>query len=205
MKTICNHVARFKDRAKKTTAVQYKKDEVWKSLSWPEFYDQIESIACGLISIGIQKGTRVTILSSTRLEWSVCDHAIMGVGAITVPIYQTATAEDMKFILNNSESEVIFIENKALLKIYQQVSNQCPSIKKVITFEATGNTDKNVITWSDFFALGAQERMSHQTEFQKRCAESKLSDIATLLYTSGTTGTPKGVVLTHEQIMSAVT
>lgn len=205
MKTICHHVARFKDRSKNTIAVKHKKDEIWKSLSWPEYYDQIESIASALLAVGVKKETRITILSNTRLEWAVCDHAIMGIGAITVPIYQTATSDDMKYILNNSESEILFIENKALLKAFLQVANQCPRIQKIITFENTGSTEKNVTSWSDFFALGAQERVTHHDEFQKRCADSKLTDTATLLYTSGTTGSPKGVVLTHEQIMSEIT
>ena len=134
-KTICHVVASLPERKSTYPAVQCKEKKHWQDYSWLEYYDKIETVACALLGLGVRPGDRVAIMSNTRFEWSQCDFAIMGIGAITVPNYQTLTADELEYILNNSQARFLFIENKITLKTYLQVKDRCPSIKKVICFE----------------------------------------------------------------------
>ncbi len=203
-RSICDFIMKMSERGAKT-AVQYKKHGTWKALSWIQYHDEILTVASALISLGIKSGDKVAIMSSTRLEWSVCDYAILGLKAITVPIYQTATAEDVMHILKNSEARVLFLESRSLLKMFSKIKEQCPNVEKVICFDNDGK-ESNIdsVPWIDVIAMGKQDLDENRPQFEKLCSSVKLSDVATLIYTSGTTGLPKGVVLTHEQIISEV-
>jgi long-chain acyl-CoA synthetase len=203
-KTICDYVLEMPSRDENFTALQYRDQGFWKKLSWQEYYDRITTVASGLLAIGTQPGDKIAIMSGTRLEWSICDHAILGLHAITVPIYQTVTPEDLKHILMDSKVRFLFVENRSMYKTYLKVQDQCPGIEKVICFDPIRETDANVSGWNDFYALGKQEKSDFVKKFEDLCGSTRLQDIATLIYTSGTTGLPKGVVLTHEQIMSEV-
>lgn len=203
-KTICDYIHALPERKTKNPAITFMKDKQWQNLSWPEYYDRVEIAASALLAVDVKPSDKVAIMSNTRWEWSVTDCAIMSVQAITVPIYQTVTAQELEHILNNSEAKVLFVENRATLRTFVQVQSRCPSVKKVICFDQTSESDLNFTTWDEFYALGAQEKSENKTQIRKLMSSTKLSDIATLIYTSGTTGQPKGVVLTHEQIMSEI-
>jgi long-chain acyl-CoA synthetase len=139
------------------------------------------------------------------MEWSVCDYAILGLKAITVPIYQTSTPEDMIHILNNSEVRILFLESRSLLRQFSKVKDQCPKVEKIICFDNDGKeSNVEAVPWIDFLALGKQNLEETTSQFESSCSSTHLQDMATIIYTSGTTGLPKGVVLTHEQIMSEV-
>ncbi|MEZ0393081.1 MAG: long-chain fatty acid--CoA ligase [Pseudobdellovibrionaceae bacterium] len=204
VKTICDYVLEMPSRGDSVTALKSKVGGQWREFSWTDYFDQVSETASALLSVGVKPGDRVAIMSGTRLEWSVCDYAIMGIKAVTVPLYQTVTGEDLIHILSNSASKVLFVENRQLLKQFFSVRDKCPSIEKVVCFEPVRETDLEVMTWNDFYALGKQERPERQSEFESLCGSTELQDMATIIYTSGTTGTPKGVVITHEQILSEV-
>jgi long-chain acyl-CoA synthetase len=203
-KTICQVIASLPERQSKFPAVQNKENHGWQDYSWLEYYDKIETVACALLDLGVQPEDRVAIMSNTRFEWSQCDFAIMGLGAITVPIYQTLTADELKFILNNSKARFLFVENSSTLKTFNEVCEQCPSVEKVISLTSLSETAEDRLSWNDFLARGQQGKSEHKKIFSSRCLQATPTDTATILYTSGTTGTPKGVVLTHEQIISEV-
>lgn len=202
--TICHFVASLPERKSHHPAVKTREKTGWHEYSWLEYYDKIETVACALLGLGVKPGDRVAIMSNTRFEWSQCDFGIMGIGAVTIPVYQTLTPDELEYILNNSQSRFLFLENRATFKTYLQVKDKCPSVEKVICFESLRDTDVDYLSWNDFLALGQQEKSSYKKEFESRCRNSKLSDMATVVYTSGTTGRPKGVVLTHEQIISEI-
>jgi long-chain acyl-CoA synthetase len=202
--TICHHVLKMNSRGDTSIALQTKENGTWQKISWPEYYDQIVTVASSLLAFGVSPGDKIAIMSNTRLEWSLCDYAILGLKAVTVPIYQTVTAEDLAHILKDSKTKVLILESRSLLKIYLQVKDQCPSVEKVICFDSIRDSDLGVTSWKEFWALGVQERSENKSVFEKLSRQTKLSDMATLIYTSGTTGLPKGVVLTHEQIISEV-
>jgi long-chain acyl-CoA synthetase len=197
--TICDYVMKMPDRGE-AIALHFKNKNRWETLNWNQYHTEIITAASALLSLKIKAGDRVAILSNTRLEWSICDYAILGLKAITVPLYQTSTAEDIVHILTNSKARFLFIENKSLLKQFDKIRSQCPDVERVIVFEG----DDKELPWNDFMALGKQELVTHSRIFSDNCTSVSLQDMATLIYTSGTTGKPKGVVLTHQQIISEV-
>lgn len=202
-KTICDIVLEMPTRGE-TTALHKKEKGKWRQITWFEYHESILTAASALLAIGVKAGDKVAIMSGTRFEWSVCDFSIMCIKAITVPLYQTVTPEDMAHILHNSESKVLFLENRKLLKDFLSIKDKCPSVEKVICFDQVRENDEGITAWNDFYALGAQEKSTYRESFETSCASTTLNDVATILYTSGTTGLPKGVVLTHTQIMSEV-
>lgn len=204
VKTICDIVLQMPHRDKSNVALKTKRDGKWQDLSWQDYYQNIETVACALLSFGVKPGDRVAIMANTRLEWSITDFAVMGIHAITVPIYQTVTSDDLAFILNNSKVKILFIENRQMLKNFLKIQDQCPSIEKVISFETLRDTDLEFSNWNELLAVGNQEKFDQKSHFISLCGSLTRQDTATILYTSGTTGLPKGVVLTHEQVMSEI-
>jgi long-chain acyl-CoA synthetase len=202
--TICDYVAKCAERSSEKPALKFKKDDQWIDVTWAEYYQSIERVGCGLLSFGIKPQDRIAIMSNTRYEWSTCDYAILSIQAVTVPIYQTVTADDLEYTLNNSQAKILFIENKNVLKTYNLIKDKCPSVEKVIVFESTSDLPEGCLLWDDFLAYASQEQDDQRAQFRKLIQSTRLDEMATLIYTSGTTGRPKGVVLTHTQIMSEV-
>ncbi|MCE3010845.1 MAG: long-chain fatty acid--CoA ligase [Proteobacteria bacterium] len=203
--TICHHVFKAKERSSSQPALLKKQKDEWVSISWSQYFADIETLACGLLALGLKPKDRVAIMSNTRYEWSVADYAILGSGAVAVPIYQTVTAEDLEYILNNSQARYLFIEDKNLLKILSTVQKSCTFLEKIICYESPKESAvENLMSYADLVLLGKQEKDDQAPQFAKLSAATQATDTATLIYTSGTTGRPKGVVLTHEQIISEV-
>lgn len=201
--TLGQSILSMRSRNPHQVAVQYKHNDAWKTKSWSEYYHDIETVGCALLSMGIQPGDRVAIMSNTRMEWAVADLAIFGIKAVTVPIYQNNTAEDVEYILNNSESRILICESRGPLKTFESVQERCKSVEKVVVFdENCPNPD--VITWPRLLEMGRSYHKKNSRQFQELCASLTPADTATILYTSGTTGRPKGVVMTHLQAISEV-
>lgn len=203
-RTLCHHLLNMNERGSRP-AVHFKSHGKWQTLNWLEYRDRIVLTASSLLNIQIQPGDRIAIMSNTRLEWTLCDLAVIGIGAITVPIYQNSTPEDIEYILNNSEAKIIFVENKSSLIALQELKHRLTHLEQIVCFNnEIVMTDKHCMTWGDFHSKGSKNLKQNQIEFEKRCQDSKLSDTATLIYTSGTTGKPKGVVITHQQVSSEI-
>ncbi len=202
--TIGNSILSMPERDPSRIAVKYKENHQWIEKTWQEYYKDIEAIAAGLIFLGAKAGERIVIMSNTRYEWSVSDYAILGIKAVTVPIYQNNTAEDVEYIVNDSQATFLISENKATIKTWNEIKDKCPSIKKVFTFESTTGLDSSIMSWHELMALGKQHLQSEPDCYKEICKTLSPDDMSTLIYTSGTTGRPKGVVLTHTQIISEV-
>lgn len=173
------------------TAVEFKKDYHWKSLSWSDYLNKIILMSEKLISLGMKKRDHVGLVSSTRWEWAALDMAILGSGCVTVPLFPNLSDADFVYTINHSEISFIILETEALQKQFDRVTNEL--IKKPVVLNL------------DELNIEAEVTTESKQNFFKMCKALKPSQMATIVYTSGTTGTPKGAVLLHETIFSEIT
>jgi len=192
-------VALFEATAKargSATAVTFKKDGAWKEVSWAEVARRARDVADGLASMGVQPGDRIAIIGETQLEWILADLGTLGVGAITVTIYQSNKPHEVKYILENSGARWIFCDTDAQVAKVREVRGQLPELRGIV--RATGGAaDAFERTLADVEKAGAEWRKSNPDAHAQRTSRIRSDDPASFIYTSGTTGNPKGVVLTH--------
>jgi long-chain acyl-CoA synthetase len=168
----------------------------WTDVTSAEAAAQIRSTALGLIAEGVQPGDRVAILSATRYEWPIIDFAILSIGAVTVPIYETSAAEQVRHVVDNSSAVLVVAETDAHAERVEQLRDQLPTVRKVLRIDGTGPAALE--------ALAEAGASVDPGELETRLAAVKSSDPATLIYTSGTTGLPKGCQLTHANLLSEI-
>jgi len=173
-------------------------DDGIKSVTWKEFYEDVKKVAKGLIALDIKKDDKVNILSYSRYEWVLTDNAIMSIGSSTVGIYQSSLAKDCGYIINHSDSVLIFAEDEIQLAKLIKIRAEIPNIKKVILFQGDIGDNDWVINFKNFIDMGANVS---DKELEERLDCAKPDDIAGIVYTSGTTGVPKGAMLTHDNII----
>ncbi|MHB8092488.1 MAG: AMP-dependent synthetase/ligase [Syntrophales bacterium] len=198
----------FRNRAKKygeRLAVEKKMNGVWQGASWHEYYERARAIGLGLWSLGVRKGEMVSILSENRLEWLYADMGALGIGACVIPIYPTLAAEEIEYIVNNSESKVIIPENRNQLKKVLEIVEQCPRLEKIIVMEETeAHGHPLIISFQTLLELGRKKHAADPNLFEKLSREVTVDDLATIVYTSGTTGMPKGAMITHGNVFWVV-
>ena len=167
------------------------------SITWQTFYEQVKDVSKSLIALGVERGDKVNILSYTCYKWVLTDVANMCMGAATVGIYQSNLPVDCEYIINHSDATIIFAENQEQLDKLLEIRQRIPEIRKVILFTGNAPDDDWIITYDEFLDLGKD--IAEET-FTSRLAAVEPGDTAGIVYTSGTTGVPKGVVLTHDNI-----
>lgn len=168
---------------------------------------QVVEIAYGLIELGLKKNDRVAILSDTRYEWSECDLAILNVGGIVVPIYPTLPNQAVNYILNNSECQIVIVEGKGQLQKIRSQWDSLKHIKYAVVIEDLGDLpqyDQRIISLRGLKDRGKLNFSKDPYLIDNCRKEIKESDTATIIYTSGTTGEPKGVMLTHRNILGVI-
>ncbi|MDA3896948.1 MAG: AMP-binding protein, partial [Desulfobacteraceae bacterium] len=180
----------FKNRAEKykqRLAVEKKLNGKWEKVTWSQYYENARSVGLGLHSLGIKKGDIVSILSENRLEWLYTDMGALGLGTVVVPIYTTLIAEEIKYIIKNAESKVIFVENKMQLEKTLSFLDEVESLEKIIVFnkQDAKSSHPAVISFDDLIAMG-QENVKKPGLFETLSAAVVPEDLATIVYTSGT-------------------
>ncbi len=178
----------------------------WHGLTHDQLRDHVAAFADGLIRLGIAPGERVGIVSENRNEWIVADFAMAGMGIVDVPVFPTLTAHQEQYIYDNCQAVAIVLSNAAQLNKILAVWDALPNLKWVITMNPIASDDPRVLSMQEIMELSiaattAQER---RALYEQRSAAVKPDDLLTLIYTSGTTGNPKGVMLTHRNLVSNV-
>jgi long-chain acyl-CoA synthetase len=181
-----------------------KRDGTYHSLSWAEAADRVSRLARGLALLGVEPGDRVALVSENRPEWIVADLAIMGAGAVTVPAYVTNTVEDHRHILGNSGARAAIVSTAALAARVIPAAQLVPSVRAVIAMEGIGEAPANLDlrAWDDVLALGGESGDDTAQWAMGRNAALAPDDTACIIYTSGTGGVPKGVMLSHRNIVA---
>jgi long-chain acyl-CoA synthetase len=168
----------------------------WVSVSWRQAAERVESLAAGLLALGVEPEQRVGIAASTRYEWILADLAVMCAGAATTTVYANTNAVDTIFILADSESRVVFAENADQLAKLTERRAELPNVTKVVLFDGAADDDW-VITLDGLADLGTKHLADHPGCVHDAIDRITRDQLATLIYTSGTTGKPKGVRLRH--------
>ena len=182
-----------------------KLDGKYTSLSWQQVREQVDSIAKGLRNLGILNGDRVVILSENRPEWQIADLAIMSIGAISVPAYTTSTTSDYSHIINHSEARCIIIASHSLaLKALPAVvkSSKCKNVIKIDNDKNNYNEPVNIISWNTLIKENNDDKL---IDFEEEAKTQQRKDTACIIYTSGTGGNPKGVMLSHGAMLTNCT
>jgi len=190
----------FKMAADRGQANAYfvKEDNSWAPTNYSTFAKEVHSAARALIGLGVKPGDKVTILGFNRPEWVIFDVAAMTIGAVPAGIYTTCSPNEVQYIIDHSESEIVLLENQGQLDKVLEERENLPKLRHAVMMKgAAPSKSELVLTWDQFLANGEAIELD---EVDKRCAALKLSDIATFIYTSGTTGPPKAVMLTHNNL-----
>ena len=180
-------------------AFLYKTADRWTPTSWLELRRQVESAACALEILGVREEGTITIFSGNRPEIIITDFAAYANRAVPVSIYSTSSAEQVKYIVNDSGCEMIFVGNKDQYEIVASIRKECPRLRQIVVFDDVERLkgDTTTITFAQLLQLGDKASAKCREAVKSRTASARPDDIATIIYTSGTTGEPKGAVLPH--------
>ncbi len=193
-------------RNKKVDALSHKVKDAWEAFSGEAVIEKIKHIALGLSDLGIKAGDRVAIISENRPEWSLTDLAILSLRAVNVPIYTTQAVEQIRYILEDSGSKMLFISGKKLLQHASDAIQSVERLEKLIFFDedAVPENDNRGISLAAIEKRGKEIDQIEPDAFKNELSKIKTDDLATIIYTSGTTGEPKGVMLSHGNFTSDV-
>lgn len=189
------------------TAHREKDFGIWRSYSWADYWQHAKWIGLALRQLGLRRGDVVSILSEDRKEWAWFDMGIQCVGGIASGVYTTDSAKQLKYLVNDSDSRFLIVENEEQLDKFFQVETDVPSLLNVIILEDEGLHDLNhdrCMMIADLYDIGRQVEAEDPDRFDAEIARASPQDTALLVYTSGTTGTPKGAMLSHENILAAI-
>jgi long-chain acyl-CoA synthetase len=196
----------LKDRVKKygdreVFRFMNKNEQEYRSLNWNELNNEIDSVSKALLRLGFGYNSKIGIFSNNRHEWSIADYGIMEIRGVVVPFFGTATKEQVKYIVDETKMELLFVGNKEQMEKARWVLDQTKSLSHIIVFDDDIQIqDQRFMTWAAFKELAGKEE---DDKLIRVFNEAQPDDLATIIYTSGTTGEPKGVMLGHDNFMYA--
>ncbi len=183
----------------------YKKNNKWKGLTGKDILSLVEKISFSLYVNGLRYQDKIAILSNTSYKWSMCDYGIISMGAVTTTVYPSLMPDQIEFILNDSGSKLVFVEDQMQLEKIKSIFDSCKNLKKIIVMDNSFDGNETYIENFNSFLTSSRELIdSNEISFKDMVHKSKENDLLTLIYTSGTTGTPKGVMLSNKNIISNI-
>ncbi len=186
------------EKYNKEISLAGKVDGKWLTHSHAEYHDLATNFSYGLLALGLERGDRVALVSNNRPEWNFIDMGISLAGMVSVPIYPTISIEEYEYILDDCKPRIIFVSDKGLFSKIEPLANKAESIEKLYSI----NKLDDVKNWMEVVELGRKNAEKYKPEVENVKKSIKASDLVTLIYTSGTTGNPKGVMLSHENLLS---
>lgn len=186
--------------------IQRKVDDVYKGITYQEMKAETDLFGYGLVELGLKKNDSVALISENRPEWVYADFAMQMLGIINVPLYPSLTSDSIEYILNDSESKAIIVSTGFQLNKVLKIIKNCKHLKQIIIFNEheDGDGESNILTFKQVQEKGKDRKKKNPELLKKTSGEIKENDVCTIIYTSGTTGEPKGVILTHKNIISNV-
>ena len=197
-----DRVARWSERP----AMRFVQDGVWQAVSWAEYGSSVREVAAGLVALGIEAGDRVGILAANQPRWHVADVGVLAAGAVSVPAYPTGAASQVAHVLGHSGSRVCFVGDRDQLAKLLLARPRLPALERVVMLREPpdGLDDDLVLTFDDLRSLGRQHLGERPAVLDERARELRADAVATIVYTSGTTGPPKGTMITHENVAETI-
>jgi len=177
----------------------------WKTITWNKFSAVVKQVSNALINLGVKVQENIGVFSQNALQYVYTDFGAYGVRAVTVPFYATSSEEQIRFMISDAEVRLLFVGEQEQYDKAHRIFPQCPTLERIIIFDKRVTihpNDNHATYFDDFLRLG--ENLPRQTEVDQRCADATYDDICNILYTSGTTGDSKGVILTHGQYHAAM-
>jgi len=200
-KTLPAVFARQADRFGPRTAMRFKQLGLYRDLSWDDYREQVTACAAALVHAGIAPGDRVSVFAENRVEWLVADMGILCAGAVHVPLHAPLTGPQARYQLADAGVSWIFVSTAAQHAKVCQIRAELPALRGVVLFD-DHPTDGETVAWHAFLQMGRSVRAAESAELERRQTALTADSLATIMYTSGTTGDPKGVMLTHGNLLS---
>jgi long-chain acyl-CoA synthetase len=206
--TLADHVRERALREPKAIALREKHHGIWRGITWGDYWQTVDTVAHGLLALGVEPGDRVAIQAENRPEWLFVDVATVAVRGATVGLYPTNPPGEVRYLLSHSGARVLFAEDQEQVDKALAVIDDCPALERIVYLDPRGIRGRyehpKLLGWPELLELGEAHRREHPDAVGWRMRESEPDDVATLVYTSGTTGRPKGAMLTVSNVDFAI-